>query len=49
MCSILSLESALRWVSYHSQYHDFIFERMPSGGFAVKYKEFSDSEWRYVP
>ena len=49
MVSILSLEKSLRYILDHDQYHDFMLERKPSGGFAIMYKEFSNSEWRYVP
>ena len=49
MVSILSLEKSLRYILDHDQYHDFMLERQPSGGFAIMYKEFSNSEWRYVP
>jgi hypothetical protein len=48
MVSILSLEKSLRYILDHDQYHDFMLERQPSGGFAIMYKEFSNSEWRYV-
>jgi len=50
MTSILSLEDALKWIAKHNQYHDFQLERQPSGGFAVMFKEFRDSDcWRYIP
>lgn len=48
MTSILSLENALKFIIDHNHYHDFMLERQPSGGFAIMYKEFSDSKWRYV-
>lgn len=48
MTSIFKIGDALRWILQHDEYHDFLLERQPSGGFAIMYKEFSDSEWRYV-
>ena len=49
MTSVLSLENALKFILKHDQDHDFQLERQPSGGFTILYKEFSDSEWRYIP
>ena len=45
---VVTLEEALRWVLDHDDYKEFSFERQSSGGFAIMYKQFSDSEWGYV-
>ena len=49
MASVLNLENTLKWILKHDQYHDFKLERQPSGGFTILYREFSNSDWRYVP
>jgi hypothetical protein len=49
MSSIMSLERALKWISNHPHYYDFMLERQPSGDFAVLFKSIQENDWEYLP